>query len=178
MLLYALVSLLVYAVARRLLPMGAATLAAALFAVHPVHSEAVGNVVGQGELLAAALLLAGTVLYLDSRRVGLSTGRLVGIALCFGLACLTKEHAVLWPLLLPPLALALPSRRSPAESRENALRLGLILGVELVVYLSLRQAVVGGFAGDLPHPIWHGTTIAVRAVTMLAALPVWTRLLL
>ena len=178
MLLYVLVSLLVYAVARRLLPIGPATLAAALFAVHPVHTEAVGNVVGQGELLAAAWLLAGTVLYLDSRRVGLGTGRLAGIALCYGLACLAKEHAVLWPILLVPLSLGLPSGRTPAESRENALRLGLILGVELVVYLSLRQAVVGGFAGDLPHPIWRGTTIAVRAVTMLAALPVWTRLLL
>jgi hypothetical protein len=177
-LLYLLLSLLVYAVARRMLPMGPATLAAALFAVHPVHTEAVGNVVGQGELLAAALLVAGTAVYLDSRRDGLTGAKIAGMSVCYLLACLAKEHAVIWPLLLIPLGWATPSRRPTAHAREDALRLVLILGVELVVYLVIRRAVVGGFAGDLQHPLWRGTSLTTRAVTMLAAVPIWTRLLL
>lgn len=176
--LFLLVSLLVYAVARRLLPAGPATLAAALFAVHPVHTEAIGNIVGQSELLAAAFLLAGTVIYLDSRLDGLTGARIAGITFCYFLACLAKEHAVMWPVLLLPLGWATPSRQPPARAREDTLRLFLILGVELVVYLSIRQAVVGGFGGDLRHPLWLGTTLASRALTMLAVVPVWARLLL
>jgi hypothetical protein len=176
--LYILVSLLVYAVARRLMASGPATLAAAFFAVHPVHTEAVGNVVGQGELLAAALLLAGTVVYLDSRIDRLTRGRILGISACYVLACLAKEHAVMWPLLLVPLGWAVPQRKSAKESREETMRLFLILAAELIVYLAVRQSVVGGFTGDLQHPLWRGTTFATRAITMLAAVPVWSRLLL
>ncbi len=173
-----LLALLVYAVARRMMPVWPATLAAVVFAVHPVHSEAVGNVVGQGELLAGVLLLAGTVVYLDSRRDRLTPARIAAISACYLLACFTKEHAVMWPLLLAPLAWMLPTTKSPAESRQESLRLFLILAAELVVYLAIRQAIVGGFAGDIQHPLWHDTTLGTRAVTMLAAVPVWSRLLL
>ncbi|HSB52779.1 MAG TPA: tetratricopeptide repeat protein, partial [Gemmatimonadales bacterium] len=85
---------------------------------------------------------------------------------------------VMWPLLLVPLGWAVPTQKSSKESREETLRLFLILSAELVVYLAIRQAVVGGFAGDLQHPLWRGTTFGTRAITMLAAIPVWSRLLL
>ena len=54
------------------LPAGdvAAWVAAALFAVHPVHVEAVANVVGQSELLVAVGVLGATILYLRDRREG------------------------------------------------------------------------------------------------------------
>lgn len=173
-----LLALLVYAVARRLMGVWPATLAAVVFVVHPVHSEAVGNVVGQGELLAGVLLLAGTVVYLDSRRDRLTGGRIVVISACYLLACFTKEHAVMWPLLLAPLGWVVPTGKTGAESRQESIRLFLILAVELVVYLAIRQTIVGGFAGDVQHPLWHDTTIGTRAITMLAAVPVWSRLLL
>ena len=57
MMLYLLVALLVLAVARRLLPLPAAFGTALLFAVQPVHAEAVGSVVGQAELWAALFSL-------------------------------------------------------------------------------------------------------------------------
>ncbi len=53
--------------ARRLLPLWAAWVTAALFAVHPVHVEAVANVVGQSELIVAVALSRPTVLYLRDR---------------------------------------------------------------------------------------------------------------
>lgn len=66
--LYITVSILVYALAVQLLPRAAAWIAAALFAVHPVHVEAVGNVVGQSELWAACAVVAAVVAYVRWRR--------------------------------------------------------------------------------------------------------------
>ncbi len=40
-----------------------AALAAALFALHPIHTEAVAGIVGQAELLSAALSLVALLLY-------------------------------------------------------------------------------------------------------------------
>ena len=56
-----LASVLVYVLLLRYFDVGAALLGAALFAVHPVHVEAVANVVGRAELIAATMVLAGCV---------------------------------------------------------------------------------------------------------------------
>ena len=57
-----------------------AWLAAAFFAVHPVHVEAVANVVGQSEVWAALLLVSATAMYIGSRRDGtFSAGRQVAV---------------------------------------------------------------------------------------------------
>ena len=84
--------------------------AALLFAVHPIHTEAVAWVVGRAELLAAGFLFAGWILHLRDRPIA-------SLA-CFALAMLSKESAVAFlPLLLvgdyakrkwkPPLRYAL-----------------------------------------------------------------------
>jgi len=79
------------------LPPPAVRASALLFAVHPIHVEAVTSLVGRGETLSAVLVLA----YLDAalsvferRRVGLA---LAGAALFFALAFLTKETSVVAP---------------------------------------------------------------------------------
>lgn len=68
--------------------------AAVLFAVHPIHTEAVSSVVGRSELLAAGFLLAAWLFHLRERW-------LVAL-LAFLLAVLSKESAI----GLLPLALA------------------------------------------------------------------------
>jgi len=70
--LYILASVLVYGLARLLLPRGAAWIAAALFAVHPVHVEAVANVVGQSELWAACGVLGAVVAFVRWRRLAVA----------------------------------------------------------------------------------------------------------
>ena len=52
-----------FALAARWLPRHAALAAAHLFAVHPVHVEAVANVVGRAEILATIFILAAALLY-------------------------------------------------------------------------------------------------------------------
>lgn len=66
--LYITACLLFYRLARLILPGKGAWVAAALFAVHPVHVEAVGNVVGQSELWAACGVLASVAAFVQWRR--------------------------------------------------------------------------------------------------------------
>jgi tetratricopeptide (TPR) repeat protein len=66
--------------------------AALLFAVHPLHTEAVSSVVGRSELLAAGLLLAAWLCHLEDRHVS--------SLVCVALALLSKESAIgLLPLV-------------------------------------------------------------------------------
>jgi hypothetical protein len=169
------VCLLVFALARRLMPAGPAAFAAACFAVHPVHVEVVANGVGQGELLAAIPLLLAAVLYVDARRMGFTPQRTGWLLALYGLACLAKEHALLLPLLLLALEPALHGARG---TREPALKAGLGMVAVAMVYLSVRVGVLGTLAGDAPHPIWKGLSLCGRGWTMLGVVPVWTRLLL
>jgi protein O-mannosyl-transferase len=66
--------------------------AALLYAVHPIHTEAVSWVVGRAELLAAGFLFAGWILHLRDRP-------LASLA-CFALAMLSKESAVVFLALV------------------------------------------------------------------------------
>jgi protein O-mannosyl-transferase len=98
LLLHAGVVCLLYFVLRRLLASSAhgrfvAFGAALLFAVHPIHTEAVSSIVGRAELLAAGFLLAAWLLHMWDRHVS--------AVICFVAALLSKESAVVFlPLVL------------------------------------------------------------------------------
>jgi protein O-mannosyl-transferase len=66
--------------------------AALLFAVHPIHSEAVAAVVGRSELLAAGFVFAAWLAHLR--------GRTLAASACFLLALLSKESAIVFPALV------------------------------------------------------------------------------
>jgi protein O-mannosyl-transferase len=92
--LHLLVTLLLYGIARQIgLGIWAAFISAALFGVHPIHTEAVSYVVGRAELMMAAGVLASLWLAGQGRRV------LSIIAFVVGL--LSKEQAIVLPLLVP-----------------------------------------------------------------------------
>jgi tetratricopeptide (TPR) repeat protein len=98
LLLHAAVTLLLYLILRKLLEpvsYGAkiAFAAALLFAVHPIHTEAVAWASGRSELLATALVLAAWLLHLEDWPFL--------ALLCFALGLLSKESAVEFlPLVL------------------------------------------------------------------------------
>lgn len=169
------VALLVLALALRLLPRGPATLAASLFAVHPVHTEVVGNVVGQAELLTAAWFLLGALFVADGARRGWTSRRLVGACASLGLAFLSKEQGLMLLVLAPFVVAAVGGRR--ALLGEPSARLLLLLTLVAMLCLSLRTAVLGTLGGDLPHPLWRGLPPSERILTMLTVIPTWGRLL-
>ena len=67
--------------------------AALIFAAHPIHTEAVSSIVGRAEILAAGFIFAAWLLHLKDRPIA--------ALICFALALLSKESAVVFlPLIL------------------------------------------------------------------------------
>lgn len=73
--------------------------AAAIFAVHPVHTESVTFISARVDLLAAAFMMPSFYLYMSAGKTMLSWRYIFSLAL-FWLALLSKEMAVMLPVLL------------------------------------------------------------------------------
>lgn len=159
----------------------AALVAGSLFAVHPVHVEAVAGIVGRAELLAAGGILAA--LHLHRRALAPGAGRRHAIVLApiLGFAAmLAKESAFVAPILI-----ALFERAAPPDAREPGRRWALWLGhgTALVAALGLRWLVAGGIGppGSIPlvdNPAASAGAVAGRltalaCVTRYAGLLVW-----
>jgi hypothetical protein len=96
--LHAAVTVLVFLLARALFASARiAVIAAALFAVHPVHTEAVTNLVGRAELLAALFgllsLLSAVHIDAEGARIRSALAHACSV-LCFSFALLSKESAL------------------------------------------------------------------------------------
>jgi hypothetical protein len=182
-LLYAGLSALVFWCALALLPEGAAWLVAALFAVHPVHVEAVGNVVGQAELTTALAVVLAVGLYLRWRQAApaapLTARQAGGLGLLYLAACLSKEHGIVLPgLLLAAEATVLAECGPGGRARLGQLRpLYLLLALLALAFLAVRTTVLGSFAGDLTAQSFQSLGAWPRLLTMLALVPQWLRLL-
>lgn len=180
--LYAALSALVFGLALRLLPEAAAWLVAALFAVHPVHVEAVGNLVGQAELTTALAVVGAMTLYLRWRAEApsrpLSGKQLAGLGLLYLLACCCKEHGVVLPALLLLAELTVVADSRPWRERVASLRPAYLLFAALgIAFLVVRTAVLGAFVGDLSALTFQTLTAGQRALTMFGLVPQWLRLL-
>jgi hypothetical protein len=133
--------------------------AALLFAVLPIHVEAVTSVVGRGETLAAAFLLPALVLALRASEGPPGRAwRFAAALLLYGLACITKESAAVGPALLA-LLLAFSAEEPLPARLLAALRRGLpfYLGGALVLWgvFRLRGAVLGGAFGAVATGIFE-----------------------
>ena len=169
----------VFFLGRRLLPLWAAWLAAAIFAVHPVHVEAVGNMVGQSELHVGLATVMAMLVYLTARTRGRMSARTrLGIAGLALWAALAKEHGLLVPLsLVLAEATIVPPETKLRERLRRLIPLWILLAAVLVLVLSLRWAVLGQLHGGTPAIVLQGSTVGERVLTMLAVVPEWARLL-
>lgn len=171
------VSALLFLLLDKFVGRGGAFAGGLLFALHPVHVEAVANVVGQAELWSALLVLAAANLYVRRGADGLSLPRGGTIALLYGIAMLFKEHAVVLPALLFVLDLGSGRLRHPSLRRQW-IPLGVLLLGVAAQYLTLRWIVLGGSlsgraAMDLPFLAEPRT----RVLTALTVWPEYARLL-
>jgi hypothetical protein len=137
-----------------------------LFAAHPVHTEAVANIVGRAELLCTVFIFTGMILLC---RRPLTLGRVALIITIGILAVLSKEQGILQPLLwlffgltvwkgIRPhepvestpedqpirdsskLDYARPSRKAPAVRERNAVKIFVMVTCWVWAgYLILRE---------------------------------------
>ena len=142
-----------------------AGVATALFAVHPVHVEAVANVVGRAEILATLFAVAAALLYhwdgvlaeardVSWRRWVASFGTLASLVL--GVA--SKESALAIPgiLIMVDWLDGAGSHKPMATGvrRHAVLWFGSV--VLSVAWVMLRATVIGDYAGDFPGPGLYG----------------------
>ncbi len=126
----------------------AAWAGAALFAVHPLASEAVLWVVGRAEILAAGLGLAGFLLF--RRAVDDERRRWWALASAgpFLLALFSKESAAAWLVL--GVVWTLVSRAAGRAATTAAWIAAATGGAVFALYLGLRSAAIGA-SPRLPH---------------------------
>jgi len=161
---HGLASVLVLAVLARWLAPRAAAAAALVFAVHPVHVEAVAGLVGRAELLVAVALLAGI---LAARR-----GWWVAVLLLAAAAMLAKESGVVVSVAI------LLYCWLDAEVARPPVWLMAGLPIATVGYLVLWRAVGGVATADVAAPFIGVTAgerlaLALPAVYRAATLLVW-----
>ncbi|MBI4391205.1 MAG: tetratricopeptide repeat protein [candidate division NC10 bacterium] len=175
LLLHAVVSVLVLAVGRRLLPAGPAPLLGALlFAVHPVHVEPVAWIQGRVDLLSATGILLAVLLGVAGAEAA-GRRRLLcwaAAAAAFLLALLAKEVAVVAPLLAALVLGGQPGREGWRRVRAGAPLLAL-MGATFLLYVGLRTLALGSPALGLSG----GPPLADRALLAFRVIPLSLRLL-
>ena len=124
-LLHGLNTALVYLLARVLFrTQKIALVAGLLFALHPIHTEAVAWVSGRAELLAAFFLLSAWLLYLRSfATLTVTRWSFILSLIGFAMAVLSKENALLLPVLLMLSDLMLRPEVGPRYLRHNYIRI-------------------------------------------------------
>ena len=155
----------------------AALAAGVVFAVHPVHVEAVANLVGRAEMMAACFLFLALLAARNvraRRAVGRTTWPAeLGLLAVVAAALLSKEHAALAVALLALDDLALPrDGLGHLPWRDYAAVTALTLAWFLV-----RRPIDGGASFAMIAPTFFGLGAVGRISTMLPVAFVLVRLL-
>lgn len=109
-------------------PARVAFVAAALFALFPIHTDATTSVVGSAELLAAAFGFGALIFYYR--------GRAIPALFFFGLAVLSKENAAAFAAL----PLIFPHKDFPrANTRVAAVGAAAIIGAALLIHRGVSR---------------------------------------
>lgn len=150
----------------------AALAAGLIFAVHPVHVEAIANTVGRAELMAALFALLAVYAALVRGSVGWSLLALLG-------GLLSKENAIVAPALVAwgwAVGIGRPPPTPPGRRR----MLAFIAGWGLVIgaYLVVRSAVLHPYTRfEALAPVFTGAGGVGVRLTAIAALADVARLL-
>lgn len=174
-LLHGLATALAFALLSGFVPVAAAAAGAALFAVHPVHVEAVAGIVGRSDILATALGFAALLLW--TRLPSRARAARFGVPALFFLALGAKESAIMLPALLL-LADAASGRAVRGRLREWLAERAIPLGGMLLlacVYLAARVAVLGGMTPESLNPVM--AALPPGSARVRSALQIWPEIL-
>lgn len=160
------VSLVLYALLKRLVGQRLGFCTAVLFALHPLHTEVIVNISGRAELLAAMFGLLGVWIGTESGPAS-RTLRAVLAAFFFTLSAFSKESGIVFPLL------GALSLWFVGQKREIWIPLGAGL-FTAVLLAAARTVVLGGVMSTEPinfldNPLIESDPVS-RAVAALALL--------
>ena len=155
---------------------GAGVVGAVVFAAHPVHTEAVANVVGRAEVLSTTFFLVACLLFL--RRELHAPVRVAGIALCYFLSLGSKEIGITLPIILLLLE-GLRSSDSDGFLRRvwNERAVFAACAGAVIVYLGIRRAVLGDIHGGDVAPMLVDADAITRIANAIRIWPEYVRLL-
>jgi tetratricopeptide (TPR) repeat protein len=126
-----------------------AWIAAALFAVHPAHVEAISWASAMGDPLLTLFLLLSVLAFLRWMEQGRSLWWIASFA-AGAASIFTKETAVVLPVVLLATALALGSRAKSTSAAAATLPFFAVSAI----FLAIRQSVLHSFS----HPLTVATT--------------------
>jgi tetratricopeptide (TPR) repeat protein len=138
------VTLLVWLVVKEMTDRkGVATIAAALFAVHPAHSESVAWISGVTDPLMALFVLTSFYFYLRFKKTGRKSLMALGLVL-FLPAALTKETAFALPLVIACCEIFyFRGAQGLWKRTASAATIALLFCVPAVVYFVMRYIALG-----------------------------------
>ena len=179
LLVYVAATLAVWHLLRRLTPPTAAWMGAALFAVHPVHVEAVVEAVSQSEVIVAGLLALAVAIHIDANAGRRDVTRAAGLtSLCFASALFFKESAMVLPALLVAADLLVDRAQEPFTARwRRWWRHYVVVALIAASFWITRSLVLGSEKGTHTAEALSGGLVA-RAWTMLGVPAEWLRLFL
>ena len=174
--------LLVFALGRKLLQkFSSALLIAAVWAVHPVLTEAVTNIVGRADLLAAMATLSGLLLYLKSTDAKGSrlAGWLAGLAAVTAVGAFSKESAVAIPGVIALYEFAWWKERK--QMKALALGLAATLAPIALMLIARTRVLAASAPAEFPftdNPIagagfWAGKLTALGVMARYLWLMIW-----
>ncbi len=164
--LHAAVSALLFAVVLRLgRDATTALLAGLLFAVHPVHTEAVAGIVGRSEMLA----LLFTLLAVESIRRAFaaprfSPGFAIASVACVFAAAASKEWGIVAPAVVLWTQLLFRDRGQSAPGTRRTIAVFAGYAAVVALYLMLRAGAVGPRG---VHEVFEGAGTGPRVLTSL-----------
>lgn len=130
--------------------------AALLFVVHPIHTEVVANIKSRDEIMSTLFLLLSLFSihkYLLEKKILFFVSALV----CFFLALLSKESAIMFAAIVPLVIYFF----TDATSKEN-LKTSAFIAVTAFVYLFLHFKVMGTIGIPNIHPTDNSILMATN----------------
>jgi len=171
---HALAAVLLLALLIRLgAPLAAAAGAAAVFAVHPLHTEAVAYISGRADMMSAVFMFAALLFFLSRSDGARRALPWVAGLLCLVCALLSKESSLIFPVLLAVvLGVDWAARRGDGDARPRAAAhfAPLAAAVTVVAGYAVLRATVLNFAPEAAaaqaRPLGHRLLDACQAFAL------------
>lgn len=139
-----------------------AVIAGLLYAVHPIHSEAVAGIVGRAEILAALFILTSMISYHHWRMTGQLKWMLALLLSTFA-AITSKEHGFLIPviLVLQEIYYFFTEKKYTLSDKRKWIAIGSSVILAIVLW-AIRSTITGP---SVPHEQWLGVAASSRMAT-------------